>query len=185
MKFAFLSLLALASTAAHADEYYEFYRVQCVSAIPSLEIEHVAYWSIGDVVWPELDWKKHVASLKKLELDDGLYVFDQMYGYADGRDLTFQCGAFRASIDYAIAHREEGPLGGGEPVRMNARVTIVSGNHEVVSEMPLASVKKLKLYVDSDKSTNIYACTTDGCRTGLFESFGVLTPDNVKQLPSQ
>jgi len=183
MRIIIASLLALASNFAWADESYDFYQIRCVSALSFIEIEHESFWNIGSIVWPgQYQWKDHVASLKKLEKDADLYVFDEQYGYVDSPRPKFDCGKFQATIIYKIVRRPKGSVGSDEPLRMFSKVTIVQGNKKIVSELPLYLIEKLKVY-HSDEAPNVEICTSHGCEDyQSFEKSGALTEEKLNQL---
>lgn len=174
-------LIALLSGSVWADEYYEFYRLRCAKAIPSLEIEHSGYWNVRDLVWPTWDWQAHIKALKQLEAKEGLYVFDQWYGYSDADSVAFDCGRFQATVAYDVFRREKGPVGSEKPVRMNSRITIKS-DRILISALPLRLVTRLKIYTDSNGSEYLDVCTASGCGSDLATSVGTLTTENIGKL---
>jgi hypothetical protein len=178
-----LAFLLLLAQPAFADEYYEFYRIHCIRQIPAFEIEHVPYWNIRHVVWPgKSEWQEHIRSLKTLEKEQDLYVFDQWYGYYDKTQLEFTCGPFRVSIRYDKLFREEGPVGSKAPVRMNSRVTIESADKTLVSAIPLRAVERLRVYADYERAQYVDVCTQAGCGDGLFSSIGTLDSGNLEKV---
>lgn len=183
MRLFLLPLLILLNGPAWADEYYQFYRIRCVSNIPSIEIDRVGYWNIRNIVWPgNLGWKEHVASLKRLEKDAGLYVFDEWYGYADKSPLVFACGPAKATVTYSIAYREKGPVGSNEPVRMQSRVTITTNGKDLISNIQLGTLKHLRAYSYGEGDGYIDICTEDGCADTTTEITGTLTWEKLDRL---
>jgi hypothetical protein len=92
-------LFAFSATVAEADEYYQFFSIDCNEELSTLTIEMVGLWNIRDAVWPLLrspetgevelpltrevrarEWQAHEASLERLETQRGLYVFGEPYG---------------------------------------------------------------------------------------------------------
>jgi hypothetical protein len=77
---------------AAADEYYEFYSIQCLKALAGVRIETFGMYNVGDIVWPVVQgiedrkemlrehWRKHEESLRHLEESQGVYVFGKEYG---------------------------------------------------------------------------------------------------------
>jgi hypothetical protein len=174
-------LIGMLPAHGRADEYYEFYRVRCTSAIPSFEVQHTAYWNVRHVVWPTWQWQDHVAALKKLEQEERLFVFDQLYGYSDADKVEFICGPYVATITYDVIRRPKGPVGSEQPVRMNARITINS-EKALVLNLPLRRFNELKVYADDQPNHYIHLCDGSACGSDLAEAIGPLTPMTTGKL---
>ncbi len=183
-KLAFL-VIFLASTAAHADEYYGFYRIQCDKEIPAFEIERTYFWNIRQIIWPDYDWAKHVQSLKKLETSSGLYVFDEFYGYYDSPELSFNCGPIDAKINSSQALREEGAVGSQEPVRVSTTITITSSELSLVDALPISSIKRLRAYLDSDGKAYTEVCNSQKCVDDLSDGMGTITAERIDRILSK
>ncbi len=91
---------------ARSDERYVFHRVLCDHTLPTFELSLIDYWNIGDRIWPLSEnrdeatrWDEHVAAMKRLERENGLYVLHDGTGYYDREPLEWRCGPFIARID--------------------------------------------------------------------------------------
>ena len=187
MKALLLSLLIASAQFAFADEYYEFYRIHCNEKIPSFEIDHVGYYNIMNTVWPdEFEpglWERHISSLKELEKEHDLYVFDKWYGYYSKPSIEFTCGSLHATINYDKWLREEGPIGSKAPVRMNSKLIVRSANNSIVENLSLKQIKHFLVYLDSGASTEyINICTNTGCKDDLFSNIGTLNNQNLDKV---
>jgi len=171
--------LIVFSSAAFSDEYYEFYKISCATQINSIEVTRLGFWNIGDVIWPELDWDQHVKSLQLIENKDHLYVFNELYGYYDKQVLDFDCGNFQAKITFDKLTREPGPVGGGKPVRMNAKITIRSYDKLLASAIPLEQILRIGAY-QSESVQYVVACTELGCRDDLYAYDGTVTTKTLR-----
>ena len=184
-KLVFLAIF-LASTAAYADEYYGFYRIRCDKEIPAFEIEKTYFWNIGQIVWPNLDDSgNHIQTLKKLEETSGLYVFDELYGYYDSPELSFNCGPIEAKINSSKALREEGPVGSKEPVRVSTTITITSSELKLVEALPISSIRQLRAYVDSDGKAYTEVCNSQKCVDDLSDGMGTITAEKIDRILSK
>ena len=184
MKAFLLSFLIALTQFAFADEYYEFYRLHCNEKIQSFEIDRVGYYNIMNTVWPDESepglWERHISSLKELEKEHDIYVFDKWYGYYSEPSIEFTCGSLHATINYDKWLREEGSIGSKEPVRMNSKLTVKSANNSIVESLSLKQIKHLQIYLDSGGSTEyIYLCTDIGCKDNLFSNVGTLNNQNI------
>ena len=95
-----LSLLA-AMAAVHAEEAFDFSRYLCNPKKNEIKFEPVRFWDIGDKVWGDRSSAQHIALLKGLERDHGLYVFDEDYGYYDGqKEIVLRCGSLVTHVKF-------------------------------------------------------------------------------------
>lgn len=186
MKLIFAIVFIIASTNAYADEYYDFYRIQCDGTIPSFEVQRTPFWNIKHIVWPgEWDWKSHVQSLKNLEKASGLYVFNELYGHYDSPELSFKCGPYDVKIYYSKVLREEGPVGAKEPVRMGAIISITSSGFSLTEKLPLAPLQRLRVYADYEGAHYTEICVSQKCLDNLSRQMGTVTGRTLDKLFSK
>jgi hypothetical protein len=109
-------------SAAHADEYYNFFSIRCVPKAQFMSIDSVGIYNIGNVVWPTISatdydptlgttdygklprnvfmstqWRAHEEGLEQLEAE-GLYVFGQAFGRYDPKPITCTTSAYTVSL---------------------------------------------------------------------------------------
>lgn len=185
MKASIVALVFFMATAvAHADEYYDFYRIKCDDQIPAFEIQRTPFWNIGHIVWPGVcNWKAHVQSLKNLEKSSGLYIFNELYGYYDSPELSFVCGPYNVKINYSkVLRPEDADCGSKEPVRMNATITITSSGLKLAENLPLDSIQRLRVYSDYEHDDYTDVCNSQKCVDNLSRVMGTVTGENLKRL---
>jgi hypothetical protein len=129
-----LLVFSFTSFIAHADEAYDFYQILCSQKLSSFEIQKKTIWNIGGTVWPgAYKWKEHVDALKNLEKSDNLYVFNELYGYYDSPQTSFDCGQVHATIKFSKQFRgKKEPVGSGQTVRVDATIRIDAPGRNVV-----------------------------------------------------
>lgn len=182
-KACFIFFVGMLCSNTHADEYYNFYRINCDKQIPAFEIQQAPFWNITHLVWPNnSNWKSHVQSLKNLEKFSNLYVFDEFYGYYESVELSFICGVYHAKISYSKALREEGPVGSKEPVRMGAAITIISSGFPLAENLPLKSIQRLRVYSDYEHTNYIEVCGPQKCVDYFPSRMGEITSDNIESI---
>ena len=151
-------------SAAHADEYYEFFSIRCAPTAQFMSIDSVGIWNIGEVVWPPSDaeklsrqdfisasWRAHEEGLKRLEAE-GLYVFGEAFGRYDPQPVTCSTAAYTATFS---ADPVERVYGGSDDIKVQYRgelqVKISLPDGRVVWDQVLP--KPHSLHIDRDEIT--------------------------------
>lgn len=148
--------------AAHADEYYKFYRIRCDPTLTGLKIQKEGIWNIGDEIWGNGSWEDHVQALKSLEDEGGLYLIDQSFGYDtfgldDGKAVVINCGTIRAQIDFDSIPQTDYK----RRARMNPRVTITANQVPLVSSVYIAKLYRVEIYLERNGPPRINVCLSD------------------------
>jgi hypothetical protein len=143
-----LSLLAIQSSPSKADQTAEFYSIDCIPELGTLKIDAFRLWNVDEYIWPSppIDgtdrrqeyWEKHLANLRHLEEQYGIYVINQHYGRWDERTIECQLDDATISMDFEKEEIENGIEGQETRVyRGAATISIRSRSGKILWQNPL------------------------------------------------
>jgi|GEM_PF-4025428 len=181
MKFRiYLFFFLLLSTDAVADQLYEFKKIDCMDGIQTFQMRDLKVWNIGHFgiwgkgkrVWYKT-WDEHTKALKELEDKHGLYIFNQQYGWHDGKTsiswkLDNGYNQLIIMISYISYNRvNDTPIGPGEPLRLNPIISVLHSKYGLIYKQSALRINNFTV-VNEYNAVQIEECRNGSCKKGRY-----------------
>lgn len=175
-----------------ADELYEFKKIDCMIGIQTFSFRDVKLWNIGDFgVWGSGggkmfdSWGEHESALKRMEVESGLYIFNQEYGWHDNQDriscdLDNGFNKLTIKIEYTSNSRYmDTPIGPGKPLRWNPVLSVLHSEYGLIYRAPGLEISELTV-VNESSAVQLRVCKNDSCLDARYDGHDF---KNNKPLP--
>lgn len=162
-----------------ADQYYSYFKKDCVNKLSVFELHEVGYFNVKD--WPQSD---------VLEREYGLYTLGGFIGGNSEKQLSFSCGKYHIEIDFELRKEDAGIHQLYSRIAPILKVSRVDAKHKIVDVhiyVPFGyfpgNIKFFQIHPDSDDVDNVFVCVGKTDAAELQEDnkcYGKLISDSGK-----